>query len=347
MENMQSTQQQTAAQQAAPEKKKRIFSAIQPSGQMTLGNYLGAIRNWVTLQDEFDCIYATANLHAITVRQDPKKLKENTTNLFALLIASGVDPEKCTFFHQSMVPAHAELSWVLSTYTQFGELSRMTQFKDKSQKHADNINAGLFTYPVLMAADILLYQADMVPVGADQKQHLELSRTIAERFNGVYGNTFVVPEPYITKTAARVMSLLDPSKKMSKSDPNTKSFILMVDEPATIMKKFRSAVTDSEASVRYAEGKDGINNLIEIYSACTGLNFEQIEDEFRGKGYGDFKNAVGEAVVAQLEPIQTRYKELLKDKKYLDELAQRGAESASKLAKRTIDKVYKKVGLVR
>ena len=347
MENMQSTQQQTAAQQAAPEKKKRIFSAIQPSGQMTLGNYLGAIRNWVMLQDEFDCIYATANLHAITVRQDPKKLKENTTNLFALLIASGVDPEKCTFFHQSMVPAHAELSWVLSTYTQFGELSRMTQFKDKSQKHADNINAGLFTYPVLMAADILLYQADMVPVGADQKQHLELSRTIAERFNGVYGNTFVVPEPYITKTAARVMSLLDPSKKMSKSDPNTKSFILMVDEPATIMKKFRSAVTDSEASVRYAEGKDGINNLIEIYSACTGLNFEQIEDEFRGKGYGDFKNAVGEAVVAQLEPIQTRYKELLKDKKYLDELAQRGAESASKLAKRTIDKVYKKVGLVR
>lgn len=332
---------------AATEKKKRIFSAIQPSGQMTLGNYLGAIRNWVALQDEFECIYATANLHAITVRQDPKKLKENTTNLFALLIAAGVDPSKCIFFHQSQVHAHAELSWVLSTYTQFGELSRMTQFKDKSAKHADNINAGLFTYPALMAADILLYQADMVPVGADQKQHLELTRNIAERFNGIYGNTFVVPEPYITKTAARVMSLLDPSKKMSKSDPNTKSYILMVDEPSTIMKKFRSAVTDSEASVRYAEGKDGINNLMEIYSACTGLTFEQIEDEFRGKGYGDFKTAVGEAVVAQLEPIQTRYKELLKDKKYLDELARQGAESASKLAERTVTKVYKKVGLVR
>lgn len=344
---MENIETKATTETAAPEKKKRIFSAIQPSGQMTLGNYLGAIRNWVTLQDEFECIYATANLHAITVRQDPKKLKENTTNLFALLIAAGVDPEKCVFFHQSQVAAHAELSWVLSTYTQFGELSRMTQFKDKSAKHADNINAGLFTYPSLMAADILLYQADMVPVGADQKQHLELTRNIADRFNGVYGKTFVVPEPYITKTAARVMSLLDPSKKMSKSDPNTKSFILMVDEPATIMKKFRSAVTDSEACVRYAEGKDGINNLIEIYSACTGLTFEQIEDEFRGKGYGDFKTAVGEAVVAQLEPIQARYKELLKDKKYLDELAQKGAESASRIAKRTIDKVYKKVGLVR
>ncbi len=337
----------TVAEKTAPERKKRIFSAIQPSGQMTLGNYLGAIRNWVTLQDEFDCIYATANLHAITVRQDPKKLKENTTNLFALLIAAGVDPEKCIFFHQSQVSAHAELSWVLSTYTQFGELSRMTQFKDKSAKHADNINAGLFTYPALMAADILLYQADMVPVGADQKQHLELTRNVAERFNGIYGNTFVVPEPYITKTAARVMSLLDPSKKMSKSDPNTKSFILMVDEPATIMKKFRSAVTDSEASVRYAEGKDGINNLMEIYAACTGKTFEQIEDEFRGKGYGDFKTAVGEAVVAQLEPIQIRYKELIKDRKYLDELSRKGAENAARIAKRTIDKVYKKVGLVR
>ena len=337
----------TVAERTAPERKKRIYSAIQPSGQMTLGNYLGAIRNWVTLQDEFDCIYSTANLHAITVRQDPKKLKENTTNLFALLIAAGVDPEKCIFFHQSQVPAHAELSWVLSTYTQFGELSRMTQFKDKSAKHADNINAGLFTYPALMAADILLYQADMVPVGADQKQHLELTRNVAERFNGIYGNTFVVPEPYITKTAARVMSLLDPSKKMSKSDPNTKSFILMVDEPATIMKKFRSAVTDSEASVRYAEGKDGINNLMEIYSACTGKTFEQIEDEFRGKGYGDFKTAVGEAVVAQLEPIQNRYKELIKDRNYLDELSRKGAENAARIAKRTIDKVYKKVGLVR
>ena len=334
-------------QTEAPVKKKRIFSAIQPSGQMTLGNYLGAIRNWTKLQDEFDCIFATANLHAITVRQDPKKLRENTVNLFAILIASGVDPEKSVFFHQSQVSAHAELSWVLSTFTQFGELSRMTQFKDKSAKHADNINAGLFTYPSLMAADILLYQADLVPVGEDQRQHLELTRDIAQRFNGIYGNTFVVPEAYITKNAARVRSLLDPTKKMSKSDPNAKSFVLMTDEPSVIMKKFRSAVTDSEASVRYAEGKDGINNLMEIYSACTGKTYEQIEDEFRGKGYGDFKTAVGEAVVAQLEPIQKRYKELIADKKYLEETAAKGAASASRLAKRTIDKVYKKVGLVR
>ncbi len=345
MEETKNTNNQAATD--APARKKRIFSAIQPSGQMTLGNYLGAIRNWVDMQDEFECIYATANLHAITVRQDPKKLRENTANLFALLIAAGVDPEKSIFFHQSMVPAHAELSWVLSTFTQFGELSRMTQFKDKSARHADNINAGLFTYPVLMAADILLYQADLVPVGDDQRQHLELTRDIAERFNGIYGKTFVVPEPYIKKNAARVRNLLDPSKKMSKSDPNAKSYILMTDEPATIMKKFRSAVTDSEASVRYAEGKDGINNLMEIYSACTGKTYEQIEDEFRGKGYGDFKAAVGESVVAVLEPIQIRYKELLSDKKYLDELAQQGAQSASKLAKRTIEKVYKKVGLVR
>ena len=345
MEETKNTNNQAATE--APARKKRIFSAIQPSGQMTLGNYLGAIRNWVEMQDQFDCVYATANLHAITVRQDPKKLKENTTNLFALLIAAGVDPEKSIFFHQSMVPAHAELSWVLSTFTQFGELSRMTQFKDKSARHADNINAGLFTYPSLMAADILLYQADLVPVGDDQRQHLELTRDIAVRFNGIYGKTFVVPEPYIKKNAARVRNLLDPSKKMSKSDPNTKSFILMTDEPATILKKFRSAVTDSEASVRYAEGKDGINNLMEIYSACTGKTYEQIEDEFRGKGYGDFKSAVGEAVVASLEPIQIRYKELISDKKYLDELAQKGAANAERLAKRTIEKVYKKVGLVR
>ena len=345
MEETKNTNNQAATE--APARKKRIFSAIQPSGQMTLGNYLGAIRNWVEMQDEFDCVYATANLHAITVRQNPKKLKENTTNLFALLIAAGVDPDKSIFFHQSMVPAHAELAWVLSTFTQFGELSRMTQFKDKSARHADNINAGLFTYPSLMAADILLYQADLVPVGDDQRQHLELTRDIAVRFNGIYGKTFVVPEPYIKKNAARVRNLLDPSKKMSKSDPNTKSFILMTDEPATIMKKFRSAVTDSEASVRYAEGKDGINNLMEIYSACTGKTYEQIEEEFRGKGYGDFKSAVGEAVVATLEPIQIRYKELISDKKYLDELAQKGAANAERLAKRTIEKVYKKVGLVR
>lgn len=329
------------------EKKKRIFSAIQPSGEMTIGNYLGAIRNWIGMQDEFECIYATANLHAITVRQDPKILKKNTEQLYALLLAAGVDTDKCIFYHQSMLPAHTELSWILSTYTQFGELSRMTQFKDKSQQHADNVNAGLFTYPVLMASDILLFNADMVPVGADQKQHLEITRDIAERFNGVYGNTFTVPEPFIPKQAARVMSLADPTKKMSKSDPNSKSFVLMVDETNVIMKKFKSAVTDSEACVCYREGKSGINNLMEIYSACTGLSFEQIEKDFDGKGYGDFKTAVGESVIAELEPIQKRYKEYLTDRGYLEQKAREGAEKAAYIAERTIRKVYKKVGLPR
>ena len=331
------------------EKKQIVFSAIQPSGSITLGNYLGAVKNWVKMQENpaYNCIYALADLHTITVRQDPAAFRKNIIDMYASIMACGIDVEKAPFFIQSHNPDHAVMAWILNCYTQFGELSRMTQFKDKSARHADNINAGLFTYPSLMAADILLYQADMVPVGEDQRQHLELTRDIAERFNGIYGKTFVVPEPYIKKNAARVRSLLDPSKKMSKSDSNTKSYILMIDEPATIMKKFRSAVTDSEASVRYAEGKDGINNLMEIYSACTGKTYEQIEDEFRGKGYGDFKTAVGESVVAVLEPIQKRYSELLSDRKYLEELAQKGAESAGKLAKRTIDKVYKKVGLVR
>lgn len=327
--------------------RKRIFSAIQPSGEMTLGNYLGAIKNWVAMQDEFDCIFATANLHAITVRQDPKVLRRNTEQLYAMLLACGVDTDKCIFYHQSMVPAHAELSWVLSTYTQFGELSRMTQFKDKSQRHADNVNAGLFTYPVLMAADILLFKADMVPVGADQKQHLELSRTIAERFNGVYGDVFTVPEPYIPKLGARVMSLADPSKKMSKSDDNKKSFILLTDEPSVIMKKFRSAVTDSEACVCRGENKPGVNNLMDIYAACTGKTDEQIVAEFDGRGYGDFKTAVGESVIAMLEPIQQRYKQYLEDKTYLADKAKEGAEAASRIARRTIEKVYKKVGLPR
>lgn len=331
----------------ATPRRKRLFSAIQPSGEMTIGNYLGAIRNWVALQDEFDCIFATANLHAITVRQDPKVLKKNTEQLYAMLLACGVDPAKCVFFHQSMVSAHAELSWVVSTFTQFGELSRMTQFKDKSARHAENINAGLFTYPSLMAADILLYQADLVPVGADQKQHLELTRDIATRFNGIYGKTFVVPEPYIPKIGARVCSLAEPTKKMSKSDENSRAFILLTDAPATIMKKFRSAVTDSEAHVHYAPGKDGINNLMEIYSACTGLSFEQIETDFEGHGYGDFKTAVGEAVVALLEPIQARYNELLSDRAQLEALAREGAEHAAAIAERTVAKVYKKVGLPR
>lgn len=333
--------------ESKPAKKKRLFSAIQPSGEMTLGNYLGAIRNWAALQDEFECIYATANMHTITVRQDPKKFKSNTEQLYALLLACGVDRSKCIFFHQSQVAAHAELSWVLSTFTQFGELSRMTQFKDKSQKHADNINAGLFTYPTLMAADILLYQADLVPIGADQKQHLELTRNIAERFNGIYGKTFVVPDPYIPKSCARVMSLADPSRKMSKSDENVRSFILLSDEPSVILKKFKSAVTDSEAVVCRGENKAGINNLMDIYGTVTGKSDEQIVAEFEGKGYGDFKTSVGEAVVAMLEPIQKRYRELLADRAYLNKCAAEDAEKAALLAKRTMDKVYKKVGLIR
>jgi len=331
----------------SPQRKKRIFSAIQPSGEMTIGNYLGAIKNWVAMQDEFECIFATANMHTITVRQDPKIFKQNTEQLYAMLLACGVDREKCLFFHQSLVSAHAELAWVVNTFTQFGELSRMTQFKDKSARHADNVNAGLFTYPALMAADILLYQADLVPIGADQKQHLELTRNVAERFNGIYGKTFVIPEPYIPKTGARVMSLADPTKKMSKSDENKKSFILLTDEPSTIIKKFRSAVTDSEACVCRGENKAGINNLMDIYSAVTGKTDEQITAEFEGKGYGDFKTAVGEAVAEMLAPIQQRYKEYLGEKKYLETCAREDAEKAAAIAERTMQKVYKKIGMIR
>ena len=286
------------------ERKKVIFSAIQPSGSVTLGNYLGALRNWVALQDDYDCIFALADLHTITVRQEPAKFRKNILEAYALLLACGIDPEKSPFFMQSHVSAHAELGWILDCYTQFGELSRMTQFKDKSQKHADNVNAGLFTYPSLMAADILLYQADLVPVGVDQKQHLELSRNIAERFNGIYSPTFTVPEGYIPKTGAKIMSLQDPTKKMSKSDENVNGCVYVLDTPDVIMRKFRRAVTDSDACVRYAEGKDGVNNLMGIYSCVTGKTYEEIEAEFEGKGYGDFKTAVGEAVIEHLKPIQ-------------------------------------------
>lgn len=323
-----------------------IFSAIQPTGIMTLGNYLGAIKNWVDLQDQFDCIYSVANLHAITVRQDPAKLKKSTLEIYALVMACGVDPKKSLFFIQSHVPAHAELAWVLNCYTQFGELSRMTQFKDKSARYADNINAGLFTYPSLMAADILLYQADMVPVGADQKQHLEITRDIAGRFNGLYGETFRVPEPYIPKTGARVMSLQDPTKKMSKSDQNPKAFISLLDPPETIVKKFRSAVTDSETQVAYREGKDGINNLMGIYSVVTGKDYATIEAEFAGKGYGDFKTAVGEAVAEHLRPIRERFDQLMADRAYLESCYQEGAQHAAYIARKTLSKVYKKVGFL-
>lgn len=329
------------------EQKKRAFSAVQPSGTLTLGNYLGAIRNFVAMQEEFDCIYATANLHAITVRQESAKLRNASYDLYAWLIASGIDTDKSIIFHQSMVHEHAELAWVLECNTQYGELSRMTQFKDKSARHEDNINAGLFTYPSLMAADILLYQADLVPVGDDQRQHLELTRDVAVRFNNVYGDTFKIPQAYIPKRGARIMNLQEPSKKMSKSDENQRSYILLTDSKDQIIKKFRSAVTDSDACVRYDDSKPGIKNLMEIYSACSGKSFDEIEKEFEGRGYGDFKTAAGEAAADMLAPVQSMHGELIKDKRHLEALAAQGAEKAAHIAMRTIQKVYKKVGLLR
>ncbi len=331
----------------ATEKKEVVFSAIQPSGTITLGNYLGAVRNWVKMQDEYNCIYALADLHTITVRQEPAKMRKNIIDAYASIMACGVDVEKSIFFIQSHVHTHAELAWVLNCYTQFGELSRMTQFKDKSAKHADNINAGLFTYPVLMAGDILLYQADKVPVGADQKQHIELARDIAARFNGLYGDVFKVPEGFIPKNGARVMSLQNPLNKMSKSDENVNGCVHLLDDPDTIMRKFKRAVTDSEACVRYADGKDGVNNLMTIYSSVTGLSFEQIERDFEGKGYGDFKAAVGEAVVEELRPIRERYEKLVKDKAYLESCYRAADEIALKISSRTLGKAMKKVGFVR
>ena len=326
------------------QKKKVILSCIQPSGIPTLGNYLGALKNWPPLANEFDGAFAVADLHAITVRQDPAKLRKQTTEVLALLLAIGLDPDKSIIFVQSQVPAHSQLAWVLNCYTQFGEMSRMTQFKDKSAAHADNVNVGLFSYPVLMAADILLYQADLVPVGADQKQHLEIARDIAPRFNGIYGDVFTIPDAYIGKNGASVMSLQNPDKKMSKSDPNPKGYISIFDTPEVIMKKFKSAVTDSEAKVRFAEGKDGINNLMGIYSCCTGLSMEEIEREFEGKGYGDFKVRVGEAVIEELKPVRERYEKYISDKAYLKEVAEKGAEKASRIANRTLGKAMKKVG---
>ncbi len=326
------------------EKKKVIFSAIQPSGTITLGNYLGALQNWVKLQDEYNCIFAVADLHAITVRQEPKDFRRNILEAYALLLACGIDTEKSPFFIQSHVHTHAELAWILNCYTQFGELSRMTQFKDKSQKHADNVNAGLFTYPSLMAADILLYQADLVPVGVDQKQHLELTRNIAERFNGIYGNTFKVPDAYIGQVGAKIMSLQEPTKKMSKSDENVNAWVAVLDKPETIMKKFKRAVTDSEAKVCVGEGKDGINNLIGIMSAVTGKTSDEITAEFDGRGYGDFKVAVAEAVIEKLRPIQERYSQYIENKDYLAEQYRKSAEFALRLSQRTLDKAMKKIG---
>ena len=331
------------------QKKETVFSAIQPSGSITLGNYLGAVKNWVKMQENenYNCIYALADLHTITVRQEPAQFKKNILDMYASIMACGIDVEKAPFFIQSHNPNHAVIAWILDCYTQFGELSRMTQFKDKSLKHADNINAGLFTYPALMAGDILLYQTDKVPVGADQKQHIELTRDVATRFNSIYGDVFKIPEGFIPKDGARVMSLQNPTMKMSKSDENVNSFILLTDSDTVIMKKFKRAVTDSEAKVRYAEGKDGINNLMSIYSAVTGLSFEQIEHDFDGKGYGDFKTAVGEAVIAELSPIRKRYEEYLKDKKYIEECYRKSDEFAIRISSRTVEKVMKKIGFVK
>ena len=326
--------------------KKIIFSGIQPTGTFTLGNYIGAVRNWVTLQDEYSCIYSIVDLHAITVLQDPAKLRQHTLEAYALILACGVDPEKSLTFIQSHVKTHAEMNWILSCSTQFGELSRMTQFKDKSAKHPDDINAGLFTYPVLMAADILLYKTDLVPVGVDQKQHLELARDVAQRFNQKYGELFTIPEPYIPKVGAKVMSLQEPNKKMSKSDDNPNACILILDDTDTIIRKFKRAVTDSDAEVRYAEGKDGINNLMTILSAVTGDSFETIERDYAGKGYGDFKLAVGEAVSEHLRPVRENFANLMQDKEYLKKCYTEGAQKAVAFSQRTVTKAYRKVGFV-
>ena len=329
------------------EAKKRIFSGIQPSGILTIGNYLGALKNWVGLQEDYECIYCVVNMHAITVRQIPADLRRHTYEALAVYLAAGIDPKKSTIFVQSHVPAHAELAWVLNCNTMFGELSRMTQFKVKSAKHGNNINAGLFTYPTLMAADILLYQAALVPVGQDQKQHVELTRDIAERFNALYGDTFTVPEAYIPETGKKIMSLLDPAKKMSKSDENAGAYVAILDGRDDIIRKFRRAVTDSGSEVRFAEGKDGICNLMNIYSAITGKENDEIEREFEGKGYGDFKLAVGEAVADALSPLQNEYARLIADKAYLEQIMREGAETASSIARKTMRKVYKKTGFVQ
>ena len=325
--------------------KKNLYSAIQPTNNLTIGNYLGAIKNWVRLQDDYNCFYAIANMHAITVRQDPAELRRRTLSLAALFIACGVDPEKCALYIQSHVPAHAELCWVLNTFTYVGEMGRMTQFKDKSQKHADNINMGLMDYPVLMAADILLYQASVVPIGKDQTQHLEIARDIAQRFNNAYTPTFTVPEGVYLKAAANISDLLNPEKKMSKSAENPNGSIFLTDDRDAIMRKFKRAVTDSDGQIRYdVENKKGVSNLLSIYSVFSDKSIAEAEKEFEGKGYGEFKLAVGEVVADKLAPIQAEQDRLLKDKEYLDTVLKNGRDRAEYTAKKTLNKVYKKIG---
>ena len=324
--------------------KKVLYSGMQATGNLTLGNYLGALKNWVTLSDEYECFYGVVDMHSITVRQDPATLRKRARALLTLYIAAGLDPEKNCIYYQSHVSGHAELAWILNCYTYMGELNRMTQFKDKSAKHADNINAGLFTYPVLMAADILLYQADVVPVGIDQMQHLELTRDLAQRFNNIYGDVFTVPEAYIGKVGAKIMSLQDPTKKMSKSDENPNASIYLMDDPDTIMRKFKRAVTDSEAQILYRDEQPGIKNLIDIYCACTGKTPDEVVEEFDGQGYGVFKPAVGEAVVSVLKPLQDEVARLSKEKAYIDGIIKNNGEKAQYFANKTLRKVQKKVG---
>lgn len=327
------------------EEKKTLYSGMQATGKLTLGNYLGALRNWITLNEEYECFFGVMDLHSITVRQEPAEFRQRARDLFALYVAAGLDPEKNCIYFQSHVSSHAELSWILNCFTYMGELNRMTQFKDKAARHADNINAGLYTYPVLMAADILLYQADVVPVGRDQLQHLEITRDIAQRFNSIYGDVFTIPEAYTGKIGARVMSLQDPSKKMSKSDENPNASIYLMDDGNVIRKKFKRAVTDSDAEVRYdVENKPGISNLIDIYCATTGKSVADVEKEFAGVGYGDFKGAVGDSVAGLLTPLQDRFAELKKDKEYLDRVIKANDEKAFYTSQKTLRKVKKKVG---
>lgn len=323
-----------------------MFSGVQPSGSLTIGNYIGAIKNWVSLQDEYECYYCIVDLHSITVPQEPKNLRKNTLELLAVYLACGLDPEKCTLFIQSHVSAHAELSWVLSTMSYMGQLSRMTQYKEKSQRVGENVNAGLFTYPVLMAADILLYQADLVPVGEDQKQHLELARDLAERFNNRYSPTFKVPEPLIKKEGARIMSLQNPQKKMSKSDDNENGYILILDKPEDIRRKVKRAVTDSIGVVRYSDEQPGIKNLIEIYSAFSKDSIEDIEKRYEGIGYGKFKEDLAEVVIEGLRPIQEKFDSYMKNKDYLESVYKQGAEKARYISNKTLRKVYRKIGFI-
>ena len=328
------------------DKKKILYSGMQATGKLTLGNYMGALKNWMTLNEEYECFFGVMDLHSLTVRQEPAEFRKRARDLFALYVAAGLDPEKNCIYFQSHVSSHAELSWILSCFTYMGELNRMTQFKDKAAKHADNINAGLYTYPVLMAADILLYQADVVPVGKDQLQHLEITRDIAQRFNSIYGDVFTIPEAYMGKAGAKIMSLQDPTRKMSKSDENVNASVYLMDDADTVRRKFKRAVTDSEAEVRYDwDNKPGISNLMDIYGATTGKTTDEIEKEFAGKGYGDFKMAVGDAVAAMLTPMQTRFEELIKDKEYLDKMIKQNDEKAYYFSQKTLRKVKKKVGL--